>query len=90
MDLALLIAYVENYEARMGHGPSAVRVSYRQWANVVSLLTPTEKPCLLGLPVMLKESTEGPIDATGCANTFGTHFRHLQPRGHHPNHTTNG
>jgi hypothetical protein len=44
VDLALLIAYVENYEARMGHGPSAVRVSYRQWANVVSLLTPTAKP----------------------------------------------
>jgi hypothetical protein len=33
VDLALLIAYVENYEARMGHGPSAVRVSYRQWAT---------------------------------------------------------
>jgi hypothetical protein len=63
---------------------------YRQWANVVSLLTPTEKPCLLGLSAMLKEGAEGPIDATGCTNTFGTHLRHLQPRGHHPNHTTNG
>jgi hypothetical protein len=49
VDLALLIAYVENYEARMGHGPSAVRVSYRQWANVVSLLTPTREALLIGV-----------------------------------------